>query len=70
MDDNNNSDALSEDMHDRLRSNEERQKRIDRLNALIDEGEASGYVEDFDFDAFIAEIGDDEENDPGENKAA
>ena len=39
-----------------LRLLEERQQRIDRLNALLDEGEASGFIDDFDFDAYIAAI--------------
>ncbi len=59
--------STSEVVRAGLRMVEERQKRIDRLNALIDEGEASGFIEDFDFDAYIAEIGDDEDD---ERKAA
>lgn len=59
--------SASEVVREGLRLAEERQKRIDRLNALIDEGEASGFIEDFDFDAYIAAIGDDEDD---ERKAA
>lgn len=54
--------SASEVVREGLRLAEERQKRIDRLNALIDEGEASGYIEDFDFEAYIAAIGDDEDD--------
>ena len=59
--------STSEVVREGLRLVEERQRKIDALNADIDEGEASGFIEDFDFDAFIAEIGDDED---GERKAA
>jgi antitoxin ParD1/3/4 len=50
--------SASEVIREGLRLAEERQRRIDRLNALIDEGEASGAPIDFDFDAFIAEMHD------------
>ena len=36
-----------------LRRLEEDEQRIAALRAAIDEGEASGYVEDFDFDAHL-----------------
>lgn len=62
--------SASEVVREGLRLAEERQKRIDRLNALIDEGEASGEPVEFDFDAFIAEIGDDAGEEQGERKAA
>lgn len=62
--------SASEVIREGLRLAEERQQRIDRLNALIDEGEASGEVVEFDFDAFIAEIGDDEDEVSNERKAA
>jgi len=48
--------SASEVVREGLRLAEDRQKRLDRLNALIDEGLASGPAEEFDFDAFIAEI--------------
>ena len=48
--------SASEVVRDALRLAEDRQKRVDRLNALIDEGEASGFAEDFDFDGFIAAV--------------
>lgn len=38
----------------------DRQQRIDRLNAEIALGEASGLAEGFDFDAYIAAIEDEE----------
>ena len=59
--------SISEVVRDSLRLHEARQQRVDRLNALIDEGEASGFIDDFDFAAFIAEIGDDDE--PGRKAA-
>lgn len=52
--------SASEVVREGLRLAEERQKRIDRLNALIDEGLATDLIEDFDFEAYIAAIGDDE----------
>ncbi len=52
--------SASEVVREGLRLAEERQKRIDRLDTLLQEGEASGYIEDFDFQAFIDEIEDDE----------
>ncbi len=55
--------SASEVVREGLRLAEDRQRRIDRLNALIDEGLASGPAEEFDFDAFIAEI-DDEDVEP------
>lgn len=60
--------SASEVVREGLRLQEERQKRIDRLNALIDEGLASGPAEEFDFDAFIAEI-DDEDEEPAKRAA-
>ena len=36
-----------------LRRLEEDEQRIAALRAAIEEGEASGYVEDFDFDAHL-----------------
>lgn len=53
--------STSEVIRAGLRLVEERQKRIDALNAAIDEGLASGPAEPFDFDAYIAAIGDDDE---------
>ena len=38
-----------------LRMLEEEEERLTHLRALIEEGEASGFAEDFDFDSFLAE---------------
>ena len=54
--------SISEVIRAGLRLLEEREERIARLNRLLEEGEASGPAEDFDFDAFIAEIGDENED--------
>lgn len=54
--------SASEVVREGLRLAEDRQRRIDRLNALIDEGLASGFIEDFDFDAFIEAIGEDNDD--------
>ncbi len=54
--------STSEVIRAGLRLVEEQQERRDRLNALLEEGEASGVAEDFDFDAFIAEIGDEKDD--------
>jgi hypothetical protein len=35
---------------------EEKEKKIAALRSAIEEGEASGYVEDFDAEAFLKEI--------------
>lgn len=53
--------SISEVVRDGLRLHEERQAQIDRFNALIDEGLASGLVEDFDLDAYIDAVKDDED---------
>ena len=53
--------SASEVVRDALRLAEDRQKRVDALNAAIDEGLASGPAEPFDFNAYIAAIGDDDE---------
>lgn len=60
--------SASEVVREGLRLAEDRQQRIDRLNALIDEGLASELIEGFDFDAYIAAIGNDGEE--AERKAA
>ena len=39
-----------------LRRLEEDEQKIAALRAAIDEGEASGYVEGFDFDAHLEEL--------------
>ena len=52
--------STSEVVRAGLRMVEERQRKIDALNAAIDEGLASELIEDFDFDAYIAAIGDDD----------
>jgi antitoxin ParD1/3/4 len=48
--------SVSEVVRAGLRLVEERQKHYDRVNELLREGEESGFVDDFDIDAFIAEI--------------
>lgn len=50
--------SISEVVREGLRLVEERQQRIDRIGVMIDEGEASGFVDDFDFDAYIGAISD------------
>jgi antitoxin ParD1/3/4 len=62
--------SASEVVREGLRLAEDRQRRIDRLNALIDEGEASGEAVEFDFDAFIAEIGEDDEDEVSDERKA
>ncbi len=54
--------STSEVIRAGLRLLEEHEKRVARLNRLLEEGEVSGPAEDFDFDAFIAEIGDENED--------
>ena len=54
--------STSEVIRAGLRLLEAQQEKRDRLNAMLEEGEASGDAEDFDFDAFIAEIGDDKDD--------
>ncbi len=39
-----------------LRRLEEDEQRITALRAAIEEGENSGYIEDFDFDAHLEEL--------------
>ena len=41
-----------------IRRDQERAEAIARLQAALDEGERSGIVEDFDFDAFKARMRD------------
>jgi antitoxin ParD1/3/4 len=60
--------STSEVVRAGLRMIEERQRKIDALNAAIDEGLASDLIEDFDFDAYIEAIGDDD--DGAQSKAA
>ena len=62
--------SASEVVRDALRLAEDRQKRVDRLNALIDEGEASGFIEDFDFDAFIAAVAADDDGEKDDERKA
>lgn len=40
----------------RLRRLEEDEQKIAALRAAIEEGEASGYVEDFDFESHLEEL--------------
>lgn len=39
-----------------LRRLEEDEQRINALRAAIEEGEASGYIDDFDFDTHLQEM--------------
>ena len=39
-----------------LRMLEMEEEKLERLRAAIAEGEASGFIEDFDFDEFLAEM--------------
>ena len=39
-----------------LRRLEEDEKKIAALRAAIEEGEASGYIEEFDFESFLEEL--------------
>lgn len=47
--------STSEVVRDALRRAKERDSRIERLHQLIREGEESGPVQPFDWDAFMAE---------------
>jgi antitoxin ParD1/3/4 len=60
--------STSEVVREGLRLVEERQRKIDALNAAIDEGLASELIENFDFDAYIEAIG--EDDDDAQRKAA
>jgi len=46
--------SASEVVRAGLRMLEQEEENLERLRALIEEGEASGFVEDFDFDDFLA----------------
>ncbi|MBA3880550.1 MAG: type II toxin-antitoxin system ParD family antitoxin [Sphingobium sp.] len=48
--------STSEVVREGLRLVEARQQRIAQVAALIEEGEASGFVDDFDFDSYIAAV--------------
>ncbi len=41
---------------DQAREDAAHEARLAKLRAALEEGEESGFVEDFDFDAFIAEL--------------
>jgi len=60
--------SVSEVVRHGLRLVEERQQKIDALNAAIQEGLDSEIVEDFDMDAFIAAIGEDEDEKQGDER--
>jgi antitoxin ParD1/3/4 len=60
--------STSEVVREGLRLVEERQRRMDALNTAIDEGLASELIEDFDLDAYIEAIGEDDGD--GQRKAA
>jgi antitoxin ParD1/3/4 len=46
----------SEAVNAGLRLLEDHETKLKALRAAIDEGERSGYVEDFDFDVFLEEM--------------
>lgn len=48
--------STSEVVREGLRLVEARQQRLESIGALIEEGEASGFVDDFDFDAYITAV--------------
>jgi Arc/MetJ-type ribon-helix-helix transcriptional regulator len=41
---------------DQAREYAEHEAKLARLRAALKEGEESGFIEDFDFDAYIAEM--------------
>ncbi len=45
--------SISEVVREGLRLVEARQRQLAKVGALIEEGEISGFVDDFDFDAYI-----------------
>lgn len=48
--------STSEVVREGLRLIEERTRRFEQIGAMLDEGVASGFVDDFDFDAYIAAV--------------
>jgi antitoxin ParD1/3/4 len=62
--------SVSEVVREGLRLVEERQKKIETLNAAIQEGLDSGFTDDFDIDVFIADMEADEGDDQVERRAA
>ncbi len=48
--------STSEVVREGLRLVEARQRQIAQIGALIEEGEASGFIDDFDFDRYIAAV--------------
>ena len=58
--------STSEVVREGLRLVEARQRQIAQIGALIEEGEASGFIDDFDFDRYIAAVDDEE---PGSRAA-
>ncbi len=52
--------SISEVVREGLRLVEERRERIDRIGALLDEGEAGGFVDGFDLDGYIAAVENDD----------
>lgn len=61
--------SVSEVVREGLRLVEQRQRKIDHVRALIEEGEASGPPVEFDFDAYIAAM-EAEDEAQGERRAA
>jgi antitoxin ParD1/3/4 len=53
--------STSEVIREGLRLLEAREAKLDRLKALLAEGEATGFVEDFDFDGYVDAIRDGDE---------
>lgn len=51
--------STSEVVREGLRLVEERQRRMERVGAMLAEGEASGFTDDFDIDDYITAIDDD-----------
>lgn len=48
--------SASEVIREALRAFEEEEKRKDRILEALEEGERSGFIENFDFDEFLVEM--------------